>query len=358
MIIFLYNFKFLLRSFLWITCVLTSLVWLTQAFRVLDLIVNRGVRFLDFFYVAALLVPSLVFLLLPVSMCIAVLYTLHHMQSEREMIAYKALGLSPSSVVRPIIVLATIVTLLSYANSFAILPMSYKAFKDMQTHFKQNYSAFFLQEGVFNTQIPNLTIYVAQKSHKSLNGILVYDARNPKRSMALTAAAGKMINTKSGLTLELVKGMHQEKNLATNQFSMLKFDHYVFKLDLNQESDVKRVRDPNELNILRLYEDIYVHTTYTSKTLANFHQRITWPMYAFILSWFAAVLILNKPHSKVYDAKQYYAVGVFAAIALFLAVYWNHLMQKHYFAIYLLYANHAAVIICAKWYLRKKGNAV
>ena len=70
-----YLFMHLLWPTVLITASLTGIVWLTQVLRFLDFILNRGLSLGDFMYLTGLMLPSLLLILMPICLCIAVVYT-------------------------------------------------------------------------------------------------------------------------------------------------------------------------------------------------------------------------------------------------------------------------------------------
>ena len=55
---------------------LTCAIWLTQSLRFIELIVNRGLTLGTFFNLTLLLLPSFLWLLLPIALFAAVLFTI------------------------------------------------------------------------------------------------------------------------------------------------------------------------------------------------------------------------------------------------------------------------------------------
>ena len=67
-----YIARHLVHSTLLITFSLTSIVWLTQALRFIDFIVNQGVSIMIFLRLTVLLIPSLVLMILPAMLLIII----------------------------------------------------------------------------------------------------------------------------------------------------------------------------------------------------------------------------------------------------------------------------------------------
>ncbi len=349
--------RYILRHTIWPFCVVTlllsAMIWMAQAFRILDLVVNRGIAMSDFAMVAVLLLPFLAFLLLPIASLIAVLYVLYRMYSDKELIVCKALGMSSWRITLPMLRMMIVVTIISYLNAVVVMPYSYKKFKDMQDYFRNNYAALLLQEGSFNSQIPGLTVYVSQQSGNEVHGIFVYDHRSDKKQTVITAASGRIVKTAGSALLELEDGTHQEKSLTTGGLSILKFSRYTFGLQLVAPNGSTRAIDPNELDLWALWRHLHSGSDPISlpKSWANFHQRLTWPLYAITLALLVAAFIVASPeYSRRLPLRQYMMAAGASALILISAIVWANLGVRHGYIVVMLYFNH---ILALTWSIRR-----
>src|ERR1700727_1241695 len=96
-----YIVKNLVHSTLLITFSLTSIVWLTQALRFIDFIVNQGVSIIIFLTLTALLIPSLLFMILPPAMFCSVLFVYNKLRNDSELVVMQASGLSNWRLAKP-----------------------------------------------------------------------------------------------------------------------------------------------------------------------------------------------------------------------------------------------------------------
>ena len=92
--------------------VLAGVVWLSQAVREFDLVTTKGQSLIIFLSVTGLSFPSLIAIIAPVSLFIAVLYTLNRLNGDSELIVMTATGMSPFGILRPFIILFLIVSAL------------------------------------------------------------------------------------------------------------------------------------------------------------------------------------------------------------------------------------------------------
>src|SRR3982750_4538880 len=89
-----YIARHLIHSTLLITFSLTSIVWLTQALRFIDFIVNQGVSITVFLHLTMLLVPSLMLMILPPALFCSVLFVYNKLNMDSELVVMQAMGLS------------------------------------------------------------------------------------------------------------------------------------------------------------------------------------------------------------------------------------------------------------------------
>src|SRR5579885_2571208 len=97
-----------LSVMIFVTGALTAAVWLAQSLKLVDLIVNRGLSAEVFLYLAVLILPRFLDIVLPIGAFIAVLFVFNRLMSESELVVMRAAGLGPLSLAKPVFVLAGI----------------------------------------------------------------------------------------------------------------------------------------------------------------------------------------------------------------------------------------------------------
>src|SRR5271168_3962899 len=95
-----------LSVMLLVTGALTTAVWLAQSLRLVDLIVNRGLSAEMFLYLAMLILPRFLDIVLPIGAFIAVLFVFNRLITESELVVMRAAGLSPFGLAKPVLALA------------------------------------------------------------------------------------------------------------------------------------------------------------------------------------------------------------------------------------------------------------
>jgi lipopolysaccharide export system permease protein len=106
---------------------LTSVIWVTQALREVDLITGKGQTVLIFFTVTLLSLPALIAGIAPVALFMATLYTLNRLNSDSELIVMNAAGVAPRRLTRPFIVLTLATSLIVCWMTLSVMPAGFRA---------------------------------------------------------------------------------------------------------------------------------------------------------------------------------------------------------------------------------------
>jgi lipopolysaccharide export system permease protein len=237
-----------LAVMLFVTLAFTAAIWLVQALRLIDLIVNRGLSMGLFLYLAVLLVPRFVEAVLPVAVFIAVLFTYNKLTMESELVVMRAAGMSQMELARPAMFAGVVAMVILMSISAYFVPASNRAFKDMQFDIRNKLVSVLLQEGTFNTISDDVTIYVrARDSTGDLSGIVIYDSRDHAKPIMIVAERGAFVETERGPRLLLAKGSRQAYQQDTDRLSVLTFDQYTLDLTLYHDAPGIRNRQPDEL---------------------------------------------------------------------------------------------------------------
>ncbi|MCC7275005.1 MAG: LptF/LptG family permease, partial [Alphaproteobacteria bacterium] len=257
-------------------------IWLSQSLRLIELIVNRGVSIGTFLYLALLLMPRFLEVVVPIATFAAVLFTYHRMIMDSEMVVLRATGVSQLGLARPALLVAATASLLAFSLSLYLLPTSFRAFKDLQFEIRNNFTSILLQEGVFNTVTEKVTLYIRQMSpNGELLGVLIQDDRQEDRSATLTAERGALAQTDNGPRIVMVNGTRQEFDRKSRRLSVLTFDRYIIELGDARDAPGARWNEPQERYLGELFfpSGSQADRYYGHRLTVEGHQRLLMPLY-------------------------------------------------------------------------------
>ena len=271
---------------IFVTAALSAAIWLAQSLRLIDLIVNRGLSIDVFLYLAALILPRFLDIVLPIGVFIAVLFTFNRLTAESELVVMRSSGLSHVALAKPVLMLAGIAFLVLMSLSVYFLPASNRAFKDLQFEIRNRFVLSLIQEGTFTTISDKLTIYVRSRDERGeVAGLLINDSRNPQRQVTIVAERGAFVDSPAGSRIVMVNGNRQQFDTETRKLSLLTFESYTLDLDTLHDAPVVRFREPQE----RFMDELFfppkdVDGSLRQGFVVEAHQRILIPLSAFSFS--------------------------------------------------------------------------
>ncbi len=317
-----YIIKHLVHSTLLITISLTSIVWLTQALRFVEFIVNQGVSITLFLHLTLLLVPSLLLMILPPALFCAILFTYNKLTTDSELIVMQAMGLSRWHLARPAFTVAAIAIIFTYIIALYLQPVSYKQFKDMQSILRDSYVSLLVQEGVFSNPVDGLTVFIRERdANGKLYGILVHDDRQPNTSTTMMAESGRLLESPQGPRFLLENGNRQE--IKDGHLSLLNFESYTLDISFYTNNITKRKSDVQELfmpELLGFSDESDLTKAEKLKRRAEAHQRIIWPFYIVSLTLLALTALISGQFNRRGQWQRITLAVIIATIMLFTAV--------------------------------------
>jgi lipopolysaccharide export system permease protein len=293
------SFRYMTRQLVWplffIAIAMAGVIWLTQSLRFVDLILNRGLPAHTFFYLAILVLPMVMSVLLPVALFIAVVFSYTKMMMDSELVVLQACGMSHGELAKPALVVTAGVVFLCYLLNLYLMPMAYREFKDLQFSIRHNYSSVLLQEGAFNTVADGVTVYVRERhSDGELLGILVHDERDPEKPVTMMAERGALVQTPSGPRVVMITGNRQVVERTHERLSLLYFDRYTVDFNTVDQTEEERWREPRERFVHELFNpgDSIDDQRNLAIMRAEGHQRLASPLLAvaFAMIGLAALL--------------------------------------------------------------------
>jgi len=353
---------------IFVTSILTCIIWLAWSLRFVELIVNRGVTAGTFAYLTALMLPNFLPFVLPLAMAIVITFFYNKMTTDRELVVMRAAGVGQLGLAKPALILASVVTLITYAINFYFLPKSYEQFRDFQWEIRYNYSHVLLQEGQFNNVSKDVTVYVRERSRNGeLLGILVHDDRDKKSPATLMAERGALVEGENGARVIMFNGNRQVVDKGTFKMSILYFDRYTFDLESAGGAIPTRYREARERmvpELLNAENDKTVLEKDVGKFVVEGHNRLAGPLSVFTFSLIALACMVAGPFTRRGQIKRVSAVAGLVILAQGIGLGINNLVAKNLDLTPLIYLATiipmvlALAIVISPGLLRRLGMAL
>ncbi len=345
-----YIIKNIIPLFLLLSLVLTSMVWITQMLNLISLF-EKGITLKNFLKISILLLPYLLFIIMPLVSLITMVYVYFRLQEGRQLLVLRSAGLSNFKLLKPALIVATLITIIVYFISAYVMPVSYSSLKLNLSKFKEGYISNIIDVKTFNQLSKYITIYIDKKnSNKSFEGVILFDNKVADDRVIFFAQKGEIINLNPKKTeFELLHGVRHSYDKA-GKLTKLYFDSMIVELINNNSITEDRNRTNLELFIYEmLYPDPKLPIIKQKILITEGHLRLIWPLYNFAFVFLALSIFLNFPYNRQNYLQQY----VYTLLPIIFIAYFHFTLQKIAYKnlnyIYLCYGNVFAAIIFSLW---------
>jgi lipopolysaccharide export system permease protein len=256
-----YIFKELGKVFLISAGATTALLYLDKFLFMAEMIISRGVSFLEMLLIMIYISPAFLSLTIPMSVLIASVVTFNQFSYYNEWVAMKACNMSFMRIMKPVFIFSIGAYLLANVMMFYALPWGNQGYKQLIFDIIQNRANFDIKPNVFNRDFKNLVLLVREKSGKAqMKGVFIADQTQPDSPQMISAREGIIIPDSESLRiqLQLKNGtIHQTSN-KKGDYQTLNFDRYDLTLSL---PDTERLQQEalvgnRELSLGKLLEKI------------------------------------------------------------------------------------------------------
>ncbi len=140
--------------------VLTFILVLSRLGKMADLVINKGVGFVDILLLIVYSTPPYLIFTLPMAFLLSIIVVLGRLSSENEILVLKSSGVNLKNLFIPIIVLGLFITFCGLLNTNLLLPKSSGLFRNTLINVIKKGISVDDKEGVFNDTIPGIVIYI------------------------------------------------------------------------------------------------------------------------------------------------------------------------------------------------------
>jgi lipopolysaccharide export system permease protein len=226
-----------------------AIVWTTQVLARIDLVTDSGQSALTFFEVATLILPSIIPIVIPFALIIAIAQTLSVMNADSELVVVAAAGSSRSTVIRPIIILALAASVVSFAVDNGVDPYARERGRQLVAAARADLLSLVIQEGTFRKIDEGLFVQVGERlPDGQLGSIFVADSREEGIDLVYYAKKGSVVESDDKSLLVMADGVVHRK-APGGEVSIIRFTSYAFDLSAFSTSDGKITMFPKDRTI-------------------------------------------------------------------------------------------------------------
>ncbi len=297
----LYLFRQCLSPLVFAVAVITLIVWMTQSLQRLDILVEHGSGLALFAWLSVLIVPSLLSVIIPFALLGAALYALQRLHADSEIAVIFAAGVSRWRIAAPLLIITAAAAAATLWVNLDLMPRSYRALKSAVAELRADFASTVLRGGEFTSVIDGLTIYVERaEGGGRFEGLLVNDFREPERPEVYMAQKGLLRETTAGPILLLVNGNIQRTE-SDGEIEFINFRDTVVNI-----ASLKSAGGDHQLELTERYlselfnpdlDDPWDREN-AGRLIAEGHNRLASPIYAFAYALLAVHALIGGPYSR------------------------------------------------------------
>lgn len=299
--------------------VLCFMVWLFRSLDAVDMMLNRGLPVTSFLHFASLQLPRFVLFVSPMAVFGAAVFTYNKLIMDSELIVLRAAGLSPFTLSKPVLIIGILTAIGGYYMSLYLVPLTYRAYKELEFKYRHDLPKLVLQEGVFASPMRGVTVYFRGiGKNGEMEDVLIHDNRDQEEPTTYLAERGNLIETEDGRWMvEMSKGgwqvFRQGKRRPCSPAAILEepsdkcsiplFESFVIdsaqNINVNLKSDEKRTgRKPREYFFTDLLNVQGETEKKTSTLRAELHNRLTYPLIPLACGMVGITILLSGTFNR------------------------------------------------------------
>lgn len=278
-----YVFRQSAGALLLILSSLSGIVWIALALRQLDVVTTQGQDAFMLLRMTTLALPNLMAIIAPFAFLIAALHTLNRLNTDSELIVLTAAGSNIWVVARPLLILASLVSIgLIFANQIA-QPWSLRLLRDYIVQVRTDLLTQVIQPGRFSSPEPNLMFHIRERlPNGDLVGLVMHDTRVKGQAQSYLAERGVIVNQDQSAFLVMSAGHIVRRTETDEPPQIVAFDKYVVDLDQFEPQEGGQAEyKPRERYLSELLDpgDSKLRKSQPGQFRAELHDRLSTPLY-------------------------------------------------------------------------------
>ncbi|OQY27683.1 MAG: hypothetical protein B6244_09780 [Candidatus Cloacimonetes bacterium 4572_55] len=260
--------------------VLTFILLMNRIFRMIDLIITKGLAIMTVLKLFSLTLPFLLAMTIPMATLIAVVLAFGRLSADNEIMAFKASGVNLFRLIRPVLFAAAFITTgLIYFND-VILPETNHKFKNLMIAIHRKHPTLTIEKKVFIDDFDNYRVYITEKDDvtSAIYGVIIHEMGSDHRiARTISAESGKIQfdPQKNAFTIDLFDGeTHEADQRDRDKYRVMHFQSYRMNLPIDSDlkENVASSRGDRELNIRAMSEKISYYREEIKKVDFRIHK--------------------------------------------------------------------------------------
>ena len=240
---------------------MTMILYLDKFLFLAEMIVNRGVSFIEMVMMMVYISPAFFAITIPMAVLMASVVTFNQFSANNEWVAMKSCNWSFIELMKPVLFFSLFAYFLANVVMFWALPWGNQSYKVLVYDIIKNRANIDIQPNVFNRDFKNLILLVKEHHQNSqLKGVFIADTTNPETPQIITSEEGVIFPNPETLKIQLKlnNGTIHELSNERGNYQTLNFDRYDINLSLpdTERLEKKALIGNKELSYSKIKEKI------------------------------------------------------------------------------------------------------
>ncbi|UCH77339.1 MAG: LptF/LptG family permease [Candidatus Coatesbacteria bacterium] len=218
----------------------TLVLLLARIFKMMELIISKGVDVLTVGELFSYFLPSLLAMTVPMGVMVASLMAFGRLSADNEITALRGAGVSLYRLIWPVLVAGLVIAAGMYLFIDRVVPESNLRFKDLMLSIGMKRPDLELKERVFIQDFPGYELYIEEMDDRTgeMHNVTIFQMEGGRLKSTIVADRGKVAsrNVRGVVVLELYDGeMHEVSPDNPDTYRRLRFDRQTVNLEFDSE---------------------------------------------------------------------------------------------------------------------------
>jgi lipopolysaccharide export system permease protein len=305
--------------------VFTFILLMGKILQLMDLMVNKGVSFIDISKLILFLMPSFLVFTIPTAFLISILIGLGRLSGDNEITVFKASGISLYQLLSPLAFASLITFIMTAVITFFLVPHSNYATRNLLFDIARQKASIGIKEKVFNDDFKDLVLYAEKVPVHGdfMEGVIVFDNQLSREPNTIIARKGYLISDPKTLSVVLRLENGSTHTVDKNLKSYKKMDFSIYDVNLNLkmatgEGKKATAKKSKEMTVWELSEGMKnsgLKETAIRELAIEFHKKLSIPLSCVIFGILGIPLGMRENRS---GKSKGFTVGLFVVLIYYM----------------------------------------
>ena len=353
----IYSF-YIAKKLLKLFCVIcVFLLFVIILFKVIDVLndfnlsQNMGLRNIAKF--ALYLSPQMFIYIAPMALLCSLIYVHYSMFVDNELVILQSSGIGMWGMVKPIIMVATFLTVLSYAAVSFVIPYSKAKIVSQRQLVSRSILPKVITSKTFINISDKISMYINQKRGDKVEGLIIYDKRDINEDSVIIARNAQVNVYKDSILFTMYNGSRQA--VQNNALQMVFFDTLALNIPFVQSTHGNDL-SLELLDLPSLLEYKAQDSAQESDKIMELHKRLSWPLVSPVFVFIAISFLFTGRYHRTWDKGVLLRIVIVVALYMFLYFFLKNGVKAFKGFALMMYINSLIFIIASFCYLKYKST--